>query len=133
MESIEGISKEVAFQRKEKCNTCKGSRCMPGTTEQTCKTCAGTGHEKIRQNNYSMAIMCRSCHGQGFTIPNPCRPCRGTGIKKQKNQETVTIPKGIKNGQNLKIFEKGHMNDAGDLPGDLIIKVSVKPDSYFKR
>ena len=25
------------------------------------------------------------------------------------------------------------MNDAGDLPGDLVIKVTVRPDSYFKR
>lgn len=59
--------------------------------------------------------------------------CKGVGIQKQTANESINIPKGIADGQNLRITGKGNMGENGGKAGDLIIKVSVKPDPYYKR
>lgn len=98
----------------------------------------------VRQGNFQFAVVCPSCNGQGSIIKNPCKPCSGKGVKTQSVKENITVPAGIRNGQNLKIFEKvrlarkssdiqGNTNDKGENPGELIIKVGVKADRYFKR
>ena len=46
--------------------------------------------------------------------------------------ETVNVPKGVDSGVNLRISKKGHFSTMGP-PGDLMIKLTVKPHSYFKR
>lgn len=47
--------------------------------------------------------------------------------------ETISIPKGIASGQNIRMSGKGNQSDHGGEAGDLIIKLNVKPDPYFKR
>ena len=47
-------------------------------------------------------------------------------------RETVTIPKGVDNGVNLRMTKKGNQTTKGDA-GDLLIKVVVRPHPYFKR
>lgn len=47
-------------------------------------------------------------------------------------KESVTIPKGVDSGINLRLTKKGNFSLKGD-PGDLLIKVTVKPHHYFKR
>ena len=44
----------------------------------------------------------------------------------------MNIPKGVDTGVNLRISKKGNFSAQGP-PGDLLIKVSVKPHPYFKR
>ena len=46
--------------------------------------------------------------------------------------ETITIPKGVDSGVNLRMSKKGNFSLRGDA-GDLLIKVKVKPHPYFKR
>lgn len=48
-------------------------------------------------------------------------------------QEPLNIPKGISDGQNLRMSGRGNVGDANGKAGDLIVKISVKPDPYFKR
>ena len=47
-------------------------------------------------------------------------------------KETITVPKGVDNGVNLRISKKGHTS-LGGTPGDLMVQVKVKPHPYFKR
>jgi len=47
-------------------------------------------------------------------------------------KENVTIPKGVDSGVNLRMNKKGNYSLKGD-PGDLLIKVTVKPHPNFKR
>jgi molecular chaperone DnaJ len=44
----------------------------------------------------------------------------------------VTIPKGVDSGVNLRMSKKGNFSLKGE-PGDLLIKVTVKPHPLFKR
>lgn len=47
-------------------------------------------------------------------------------------KETITIPKGVDNGVNLRMNKKGNQALSGD-HGDLLIKIAVRPHPYFKR
>jgi len=41
MEAVEGSQKSVSFGRTDVCETCKGSKCKPGTSPSTCGACGG--------------------------------------------------------------------------------------------
>lgn len=43
MESINGINKKIAFEKKGICPTCQGSKCKPGTAPSRCTACGGRG------------------------------------------------------------------------------------------
>lgn len=43
MEAITGTQKTITYARTNKCSTCNGTRMKPGTTEQKCHVCEGTG------------------------------------------------------------------------------------------
>ena len=49
------------------------------------------------------------------------------------SREKINIPKGINNGQNLRISSKGNQSENGGPAGDLIIKIAVQKDPYFSR
>lgn len=139
MESVMGVTKEINFAKKGTCATCSGSRCRPGTAPTKCTTCGGSGHINMRQGPMSIHMVCNKCKGSGETIKSPCGSCAGTGTASTTVKESVTIPKGINNGQNLRINGKvasahqGGVSSPEAPPGDLIIKISVRPDPYFKR
>lgn len=48
------------------------------------------------------------------------RSCKGRGTTTSTAKETVTIPKGVDNGVNLRVAKKGHSSSSGT-PGDLMI------------
>lgn len=47
-------------------------------------------------------------------------------------KESITIPKGVENGINLRLSKKGNFYIRGE-PGDLLIKLNIRPHPYFKR
>jgi molecular chaperone DnaJ len=133
MEAVMGVTKEISFSKKGTCTTCQGSRCKPGTSPTKCTTCGGSGHVNMRQGPMSIHMVCSKCKGSGESIKNPCNTCAGTGTANVTARETISIPKGINNGQNIRINGKGGVASPDVPPGDLIIKITVKPDTYFKR
>ena len=133
MEAIEGVQKDVAYRIKDVCSTCKGSRCKPGTAPTKCSTCSGQGTVNFRQGPMQIQMACSSCGGAGTSVKSPCSSCKGSGVGYTTLKESISIPKGINTGQNLRVAGKGNLGENGGTNGDLIIKVSVKPHSYFRR
>lgn len=133
MDAVNGFQREVSFRVKDACSTCKGSKAKPGTSATKCTTCSGKGTMNYRQGPMVIQMACNSCGGAGNVIKNPCSTCKGTGVGYTTRKETIQVPKGINTGQNLRISGKGNQGDNGGPAGDLIIKISVKPDPYFRR
>jgi len=65
-------------------------------------------------------------------IRSPCLSCKGKGSTTGTVKENVSIPKGVDSGVNLRVSKKGNFSTMGP-PGDLLIKVLVKPHPFFKR
>jgi len=64
--------------------------------------------------------MCGVCNGEGRVIKNPCMTCNGKGIQNKRVKETVTVPRGVNTGINLRLNGKGHFSIGGS-SGDLMI------------
>ena len=105
-EVINGVQKEVKYNRQATCSTCDGKKSAPGSKPQKCGTCSGKGHIHHRQGPIVIEMACGKCKGVGSIIKNPCNTCRGKGVTHLKHVEQIRVPKGVENGQNIRIKGK---------------------------
>jgi len=136
-EAVFGATKEVQLQSYDECSTCKGSGAKPGTYAESCKKCNGTGSERITQQSIlgmmTRVVPCSQCRGEGKIIKEPCQQCRGQGRVRTTKTLEVNVPKGIDNGQSIRLTGKGEYGEKGAPPGDLYITVSISPHKLFTR
>ncbi len=136
-EAVFGCKKEVSYNRLRKCSSCKGTGAEPGTSTETCSACRGTGQRVTVQRMGGMAFQskttCDKCYGKGKVIKSPCGKCRGEGLEKESRKLTVTVPAGIDHGERIALRGQGNEGKNGGPAGDLIIQVSVKEHSLFRR
>lgn len=83
-EDIEkGMDKEFSVQHYKTCANCKGSGGEPGSKQNRCSTCNGTGRRMVMHNTIlgriQMAMPCDHCRGRGKTFEHICKECRGQG------------------------------------------------------
>jgi molecular chaperone DnaJ len=120
-EALTGTKKVVRFDRGDtrpcrKCGSARGSRTV-------CPTCSGNGRVIDMVAGNASVRQCRSCGGSGSVQVNKCSECGGSGSEPVQREITVTIPKGLRNGQDMKV--KG-LGKVGSPPGDLILSVEVR-------
>ena len=75
-----GVTREVEFERHEKCTECDGSGAKPGSRPQTCNYCGGRGQVVQSTGIFRVQTTCPACHGAGQLIKDPCPKCRGAGM-----------------------------------------------------
>lgn len=136
-EAAFGCTKEISIGILDECETCQGTGAKTGTHPESCPKCSGTGQERYVQQSMFGAVTsvrtCSQCHGTGKIVKDPCNTCKGAGkIRKTKKYE-VNIPKGIDNGQTIRLANKGEVGDNGGGYGDLLVTVYVQPDRVFIR
>src|SRR5262249_5458433 len=106
-----GARKTLDLQMPVECDVCTGSGCAPGTHPDRCPTCEGTG--EVRQVRRSLlgqivtAGPCSACGATGQIIPNPCEHCGGSGRVNGKTSIEVDVPRGIEDGQQLRLAGRG--------------------------
>jgi len=136
-EAVFGASKEVQLQANELCGTCKGSGAKPGTHPENCKECGGSGQVRVMQQTLlgSMTTVrsCPACKGEGRVIKDPCATCRGAGKVRATKTLNITVPKGIDNGQSIRLAGKGEPGEKGGPDGDLLITMQIQPHKVFSR
>ncbi len=131
LEAVNGVQKSVTYARSNKCGTCNGSMIKPGTTLSECEQCGGEGKITMLLGSTLVHKECEACNGQGSTY-QACLTCNGSGSVFSQVKETISIPKGVDNGMNLRLSKKGNYFLKGE-NGDLLIKVNVRSHPYFKR
>lgn len=132
-EAFEGTKKEVSYYRFFLCETCQGKGVKPGTQVQTCKECKGAGEVHMRQGFFVIAQTCSACHGNGFSITTPCSSCAGNCRIQKMEKFTVTVPRGVVDGTDLRITDKGDAGVFGGESGHLFLRVHVLDDKKFNR
>lgn len=136
-EAIFGCTKDISVSTLDNCDTCAGTGAKPGTHAESCQKCNGTGQERVIQQSMFGAMQsvrtCSSCRGTGKSIKDPCSSCRGSGKVKRTKTHSVNIPKGIDNGQAIRLSGKGEIGDNGGGYGDLIVTVYAQTNPVFTR
>ncbi|RMH10376.1 MAG: molecular chaperone DnaJ [Planctomycetota bacterium] len=140
-EVLTGCERDVEFTRMDICQTCGGDGAKPGTKPKTCETCGG--HGKVQQAGlggmFRMVTTCPHCRGRGTVISEKCSTCRGKGRVPKKRTLSVKIPRGIHDGQAVRVQGEGeppapeHAPRGEGLRGDLHVVVRVKPHDLFVR
>lgn len=76
---------------------------------------------------------CPRCHGTGTDAMRICPQCNGTGHVIVTKKFEVTIPKGIGDGQRIRLASQGGAGQNGGPAGDLYLIVKLQDDETYKR
>lgn len=136
-EAAFGAKKTINVSRMDTCSACSGTGAKPGTSAETCSRCGGAG--QIRQvqstpfGQMQTNTVCPDCRGKGKIIKERCVNCQGTGKTRIADKITINIPKGVDDGQSVRVCGKGDAGENGGPCGDLYVLVSIKKHPIFER
>lgn len=135
-ESVFGTTRTIVLNKQNVCDVCSGSGAKPGSGLATCTTCNGQGRfRESRQSilgNFTTVRECTTCHGRGEVPKEKCTACHGQGVRRSQSEITVKVPAGIQNGEMIRMAGQGEAL-YGAQPGDLYIKLHVRPDPGVRR
>lgn len=136
-EAMRGKTLELAFRTKVRCESCGGRGYDVSKGFSVCNVCGGRGEvNEIRKTffgNFSSVSICGACRGTG-KIPNEkCAKCQGKGSVFGKREAVLEIRPGIEDGQIIKLKGLGEEGEPGAEPGDLYVRIKIKPHPIFKR
>jgi len=76
---------------------------------------------------------CPRCGGTGVFNNAICPTCHGTGRLVQSKRFEVTIPKGVREGQRIRLSGQGSAGSGGGQNGDLYLVVHFLKDPTYER
>jgi len=129
-DAVRGSVKKLQITRMDTCETCHGTGAVG--TPQTCPTCNGTGSIQQTAGKMRFNVPCSRCGGTG-KLHTTCRVCGGEGRIRKTETIDVRIPVGVANGGRVRVPGKGNAGTMGASPGDLYLRVVVRPHEFFER
>jgi molecular chaperone DnaJ len=136
-EAAFGMEREVSIHRWEDCEQCHGSGAAPGTKPITCPTCGGSGQIRVTQQiafgHFQTVQTCSRCQGSGKIVEKPCSACQGRGKVRRPRKVKINIPAGVDTDTVLRLSGEGDLGLRGGPPGDLFVRIRVRPHKLFKR
>ncbi|MFQ5753634.1 MAG: DnaJ C-terminal domain-containing protein, partial [bacterium] len=136
-EAFRGTTRNIKYTTQVRCETCKGQGADQQAGFTTCSVCGGQGEIREQRRtffgNFSQVKNCTRCRGAG-QIPNKtCKACSGSGRKTASREVKSEILRGVEDGQLIKITGVGQAGEKGAAPGDLYVRVRIKPHPIFER
>jgi molecular chaperone DnaJ len=136
-EAFRGVTKTIRLRTFVQCEKCKGKGAEAGSGFEKCKTCDGQGEVREQRRTFfgtfSQVKTCEKCHGTGEIPKKACSSCKGSGRVESEREVKIEVLPGIDDGQLIKIKGMGETGERGSAPGDLYVRVRVKPHSVFQR
>ena len=136
-EAFTGAAVSVPLDVALPCERCDSSGAEPGTSARTCPTCSGSGAVRsVSQNIFGQFVQqraCPECGGAGEVMEQACADCGGEGRIVSRTQIEVDVPKGIHDGQQIRVRGEGHAGFRSSERGHAFVIVRVRPDPRFVR
>ncbi len=129
-DAVRGAVKKLTITRLDTCDTCHGTGAVGSA--QTCPTCHGSGTIQQAAGKMKFNVPCTRCGGTG-KIRKVCPTCSGEGRLRRTETIDVRIPAGVASGSRVRVPGKGNAGTMGAPPGDLYLRVDVRPHSFFER
>jgi len=134
-EAAQGISREFEFFKTKRCDVCNGTGGAPGAKLKICPHCNGTGRIRTTRRmgpmTFQTVTTCNHCHGVGKVYEKLCPACGGSGMKREKEKITISVPPGVFDGMRMRFEGAGEYGPGGY--GDLYLTVRVKKHPLFAR
>jgi len=134
---LNGKEEELVLEKYIICSRCAGIGAEPGSKIEECFSCRGKGEvQQIKRTvfgSFTRFTVCPECKGEGRRPTKACNVCKGEGRVRDKESIKVFIPAGVDTNQQIFVAEKGDAGKKGGKPGDLYIRIFIKPHSVFKR
>ncbi|MEM2856493.1 MAG: J domain-containing protein [Candidatus Nitrosocaldaceae archaeon] len=125
---LRGKKVDLDIPTNVRCEVCNGSGAYPGTKIVTCSVCKGSGQiKRVTNQAFGMFVSiepCRACSAKGKVVEKPCNKCNGKGIVIENKKVSISIPKGVENGNMLR-FDYDNK--------DVYVRINVEEHKYFKR
>ncbi|MBN8703537.1 MAG: molecular chaperone DnaJ [Bacteroidetes bacterium] len=136
-EIANGVEKKIKVHKHVSCKSCHGSGAASGSGTQNCSTCRGSGYVNRITNTIlgqmQTSAPCPTCHGEGQTIKDKCKPCGGDGIVRDEEVIAINLPAGVVEGMQLSMGGKGNAAPRGGVNGDLIVVIEEIEHEFLKR
>jgi molecular chaperone DnaJ len=136
-EAFTGVEKQIDVTRLGSCDRCAGSGAEPGSGQETCPGCGGSGQiRRAAQSFFGQVVTtatCPTCGGAGRILKDPCHQCRGQGRVQKANRLAVKVPAGVDTGSQIRISGEGEAGPRGGATGDLYVVLRVKPHPELAR
>jgi molecular chaperone DnaJ len=129
-DAVRGAIKKLTITRLDTCETCHGTGAIG--SPQTCPVCHGSGTIQQAAGKMKFNVPCTRCGGTG-KIRKVCPTCGGEGRLRRTETIDVRIPAGVASGSRVRVPGKGNAGTMGAPPGDLYLRVDVKPHPFFER
>jgi len=135
-DAVFGTERRVLISKMAICETCTGTGAKKEGGFAQCAACNGKGQVRETRNTllgtFTSTRVCPTCRGKGEIPKQPCETCRGDGVLRKQEEVHVVIPAGIENGEMIRMPGRGEAAFATS-PGDLYVKIHVRPDRLFTR
>lgn len=132
LDAIRGRTVEISLQPPTVCSACHGSgEDLAAAT--TCTECHGSGRIQAARGPVRFSRTCPRCGGSGRMSTRPCATCGGAGETVRTERLQVRIPPGIDTGSRVRVAGKGAPGAHGGPPGDLYLRVRVRPHPLLER
>jgi molecular chaperone DnaJ len=136
-ESFTGVERQLDIPRLASCDRCSGSGAEPGTAQESCPGCGGSGQiRRAAQSFFGQVVTtstCPTCGGAGRILRDPCHECRGQGRVQKTKRLSVKIPAGVDTGSQIRVSGEGEAGLRGGPPGDLYVALRVRPHAELAR
>jgi molecular chaperone DnaJ len=103
---------------------------LEGSIEITLREAYSGGERSL---SLEVQDRCPVCGGTGLVDRHICPNCHGTGTILRSKTLEVKIPKGVRDGQRIRLAGQGASGFDGGPPGNLYLVVHVEPDEQFER
>lgn len=134
LQAVEGTTVPMQLVSESACSQCHGTGARAGSTPKVCPTCEGSGMQTSTTGGvFTVSEPCRDCRGRGLKVDDPCPECGGTGRGRSTRSMQVRIPAGVSDGARIRIKGKGSPGENGGAPGDLYVLVHVAEHGTFGR
>ena len=128
--AIRGGTMRLEVNRLDICPTCKGRSHSGGA--HTCPECKGTGQVTQMHGQMKFNVQCKMCGGSG-RVENACATCGGEGRVRRAETVDFRIKAGTRDGQRIRLANKGNAGTGGAPAGDLYLVMKVGTHAVFTR
>ena len=133
-DAVYGCEKDFKVSLNDTCTKCNGAG---GFDEHTCSTCGGRGRVVQEQRTmfgyFQTESACPTCDGLGKEFKIKCDVCSGRGFIKQSKTITLRVPRGVEDGDTMRMAGKANAGVLGGPRGDIYINFKVGDHEIYQR